>query len=735
MKKYAVLILVMIILSVSLIGCDVFSTPTKKTISLDCDDEIVMTVGSGKQLSYTTKNLTGTATWKSTDTSIVDVNSAGRITAKKVGTAMVTVTVAEKSDNVIVNVIAKSTNDDTPPIVEETITVSLSVSRTSVFVDETVTLSATVTPSKYQNQVSYHLEDTTKASIDGNILSALSAGSVKVYAQVKEEKSESVEITISEKATVQSISLSSNKTQLKIGETATLSATATPSQFSDYVEYVIVSGTEYASLNQNTLSALNEGTVTVIAQIGDVKSNVITITIEGSTIVADSVKVRAQNYYVTVGESTTLSATVTPSAQASFVSYSVSDESIATITNNNVLKTLKIGDVNVTASVGGTVSEAITIHVVATGGTPTSISLSTNKTSVTVGQYATLSYSVYPTSSAKDIEYYAIEGENNVEIVGEKVYVLSKAPVKIVGHISGVITTSVIEINPNTMTTDPYTSYSSESKRNSFHGSGYTEATCLQDAEYRSDHFLMSGDLTVPDQEPTIAKNQPQSNGKYYRNTTTLFLDNGKTYIVFDVNGKVANIIYKGGAYITLEDVAAYVMAFGDVPANYDSNKKAQPSSSSWKKYLRVNHSYFKGDTSQYPYEPVLPNISGCGGSYSYYELDIGTTGTDCDPDYSCTLYNNGSSISRGAARIVYSKYTSYSSSSGGTEFTDINDRYVFYTYNHYNDFQEYLNYENGWGEMFGNITGGGTISSETDYNPTSYVKVLTLNFLANSFN
>ena len=47
------------------------------------------------------------------------------------------------------------------------------------------------------------------------------------------------------------------------------------------------------------------------------------------------------------------------------------------------------------------------------------------------------------------------------------------------------------------------------------------------------------------------------------------------------------------------------------------------------------------------------------------------------------------------------------------------------YTYNHYNDFQEYLNYYGGWGEMFGNITGGGQISSKYDYNPTPYVEVV----------
>lgn len=34
---------------------------------------------------------------------------------------------------------------------------------------------------------------------------------------------------------------------------------------------------------------------------------------------------------------------------------------------------------------------------------------------------------------------------------------------------------------------------------------------------------------------------------------------------------------------------------------------------------------------------------------------------------------------------------------------------------------------------MFGNITGGGEISSSTNYNPTSYVQVIFKNFTDNS--
>ncbi len=262
---------------------------------------------------------------------------------------------------------------------------------------------------------------------------------------------------------------------------------------------------------------------------------------------------------------------------------------------------------------------------------------------------------------------------------------------------------------------DPYT----DVDKTEFY-KNYQPATSYMDAYYRSQHYLMSGSIDEQDQEPTLANYQPMENGKYVRNTSALYSDDGNVYYVLDGDGKIVNKIYKGGAYVTLEEVAAYLMAFGTVPANYVSSKKASPSSSPWGEYLRLNYSKFSGNTSKYPYEPVLPDISGCGGSLQYYEIDIGTTGTDCDPSYYPDVYNDGYSITRGAARIVFTVYDI-----NGNRIIDVNEKYLFYTYNHYNDFQEYLNYEGGWGEMFGNITGGGTISSKYDYNPTPYVEVV----------
>ena len=248
---------------------------------------------------------------------------------------------------------------------------------------------------------------------------------------------------------------------------------------------------------------------------------------------------------------------------------------------------------------------------------------------------------------------------------------------------------------------------------------GYQPAGSYEEALNRTQNGQLSGYPYVPDQAPILSEYRPMENGKYIKNNDPYYIDEN-TYVVVDAYGREVFRIYRGGAYITLEEVAAYVWAFGDIPANHSTSKSTRPTQSIWGEYLRVNHTKFSGSTSKYPYEPELPRISGCGGDLTYYEMDIGTTGTDCDPSYRAALYNDGYSITRGAARIVYARFDR-----NGNNIIDSDEKYVFYTYNHYNDFQEYLNYYGGWGEMFGNITGGGTISSKYDCNPTPYVPVV----------
>ncbi len=266
---------------------------------------------------------------------------------------------------------------------------------------------------------------------------------------------------------------------------------------------------------------------------------------------------------------------------------------------------------------------------------------------------------------------------------------------------------------PAVPTSDPYVGMTAEE----FY-SNYSPATSYEDAQYRSKHGFLSGSLEVPDQDFTRADYQPTEDGRYIRNTATRYEDNGNTYIVTDAYGNEVMRIYKGGAYITLEEVAAYMYAFGsseELPANHTSKKSAKPVGNIWGQYLRLNHSWYKNNPKKYPYEPELP---GNGQGFRYFEMDIGTTGT-VTPGYKPRPYNNGSSIVRGAARLVYTKQDI-----NGNGTYEPHEIFVFYTHNHYNDFTEYLNYYGGWGETFGNVTGGGVFDSKTECNPTPYPQI-----------
>lgn len=250
--------------------------------------------------------------------------------------------------------------------------------------------------------------------------------------------------------------------------------------------------------------------------------------------------------------------------------------------------------------------------------------------------------------------------------------------------------------------TDPY-----EGMTKAEFYSDYDVACCYTDAQYRSQHGFLSGLLELADATVPHADYQPMNGDRYIHFTGDFYTDGGNTYIIVDGYGTEVLRIYKGGGYISLGEVAAYMYAFGgsaqNIPANYSDNKKTSPSSSIWGEYLRVNHTNFNYNPTKYPYEPALPNILGSeGGTLQYFEMDIGGTG-----------YNNGSKIDRGTLRLVYAR-----NDLNGDGIYSQDEVYVFFTHNHYHDFTEYLNYYGGWGATFGNYTGGGT------GNPTPYVPV-----------
>ena len=291
------------------------------------------------------------------------------------------------------------------------------------------------------------------------------------------------------------------------------------------------------------------------------------------------------------------------------------------------------------------------------------------------------------------------------------------------------VTAYIYEPNLSIMA-DPYTNVD----KDDFYAN-YEPALSYEDSYFRSKHYLMSGDIS--DQYYLPGTSAVMIDEKAVRVTDAIYiLDPDGNYLGYVINSfENPSVIFYGGAYTSLNEVAAYLLAFGESPANQVANKNTngqKEAIANWGKYGRVNDNRFSGDTSDYPYEPELPNILGAS-AIRYHEIDFGTTGgytTANSVGYNKTQvpYNNGSRITRGAARIVYVADTSVKS---------IDQRYVFYTYTHYNDFQEYLNYYDGWGIRFGNESAGNEYCSGTsDYYelncvpPTKYPQTTLKKFI-----
>ena len=257
---------------------------------------------------------------------------------------------------------------------------------------------------------------------------------------------------------------------------------------------------------------------------------------------------------------------------------------------------------------------------------------------------------------------------------------------------------------------DAYT----DSTKDNFYTDGYTEAWCYEDSYYRTRHFLLSGDMTEQSHLPTshpIVRDDTLveiTTATYVLSPAGSFLG----YVVYNPWGG-AEIIYYGAGYASLEEVAAYLLAFGEAPPNSNYKKSStgkKQSIADWGVYGRVNVGNFRNNGSST--EPLLPGTT-------YLETDFGTRGGFYVGDGIVDAYNNGSSITRGTARFVFTPITAQKS---------IDDRYVFYTYNHYNDFQQYLNYKGGWGLRFGNESAGNKYNQGGN-TPTTYPQVTLFSY------
>ena len=241
-----------------------------------------LTEGESETLTatITPSNATGdkTVKWSSSNGVVAAVDSNGKVTAKKAGTAVITATSSNgKSASCTVTVKQK----------EIAITgISLNKSTTSLTEGESETLTATITPSNATGDktVKWSSSNGVVAAVDSNgKVTAKKAGTAVITATSSNGKSASCTVTVKQKEiAITGISLNKSTTSLTEGESETLTATITPSNATGdkTVKWSSSNGAVAAVDSNGKVTAKKAGTAVITATSSNGKTAGCTVTVK-----------------------------------------------------------------------------------------------------------------------------------------------------------------------------------------------------------------------------------------------------------------------------------------------------------------------------------------------------------------------------------------------------------------------------------------------------------------------
>ena len=366
--------------------CDVMVNAKVTSVSLD-KTEVELTEGDTHILTATINPDNATnknVIWSSSNASVATVSN-GKVTAVKAGTATITVTTEDGGKTATCRVMV---NEKIYPVDGLSLNKSIAV----LYEGETLTLTATITPSNATNKnVIWSSNNTSVATVANGVVTALNAGTAIITATTEDGgKTATCEIIVKTKVT--GVSLDKSDATLYEGENLSLIATIVPDNATNKNVAWKSSNTSVATVVDGVVSALKAGvaTITVTTEDGG-KTATCNVTVKAKVASVSLNKSEASLYE---GETVSLIATITPSnATNKNVIWSSSDTSVATVLNGKVTA-LKAGTTSITVTTedgGKTATCNVTVKAKVVG-------VSLNRTAVTLyeGESFTLIATITP---------------------------------------------------------------------------------------------------------------------------------------------------------------------------------------------------------------------------------------------------------------------------------------------------------------------------------------------------
>ena len=297
-------------------------------------------------------------TWISSDNEIVTISSTGVLTARKPGTAIITVTTSNGiSDTCNVTVISEITS------------VALNLTAISIEEGTSQLLRATINPSDTTDskELTWKSSNTSVATVDqkGEV-TAVKKGIATITVETVNGKKAECKITVNpavENIPIESISL--NKTELILEEEKTekLITTINPSNTTDDKTLVWDSSNPaVATVDQSgTITAKKPGITTITVTTINDKKAVCEVTVTKKPVPIESVELNKEELVLKAGKTETLLAEINPqdTTDDTTLSWTSSNEAVATV-ENGIIVAKKAGETVVTVTtVNGKVARCL----------------------------------------------------------------------------------------------------------------------------------------------------------------------------------------------------------------------------------------------------------------------------------------------------------------------------------------------------------------------------------------
>ncbi|MCR5331859.1 MAG: Ig-like domain-containing protein, partial [Lachnospiraceae bacterium] len=304
------------------------------SINLD-EKDILMFVGEKHRITYTIKpdNASNVALkWNTVDSKIATVDASGYITAKNVGTTVITV---QTTDGTGLFTMCTVT------VMRNAASIKLDVTSLQMNVGDVYNLEATLTPADSSDEIAFETSNSKVATVSNKgKISAKGKGTCVILAKTATGITAYVNVVVSQQVT--GIKLNSNEAEIYVGDELDLIATIEPKTASDISVTWSSSKPDVASIDDRGKVKGKKGGTTLIKCVtndGEYMSYCVVTVLERVTDI--TIQETAE---VGVGKRIKLEATVSGvTATNKTVSWSTSDRSIATVNEKGYVTGVAVG--------------------------------------------------------------------------------------------------------------------------------------------------------------------------------------------------------------------------------------------------------------------------------------------------------------------------------------------------------------------------------------------------------